>query len=73
MDYDKFYAEVAAWIKECNTYAVKYGLMSDEFWLWVTRSSGLICNKYDNNDLVKRQMLMLIDWLSYLYERGKAG
>ncbi|MGM8213549.1 hypothetical protein ACLIBH_12300 [Virgibacillus sp. W0430] len=68
MDYQKFYAEVADWINQCNQMAVSHGMQSNEFWSWVMRSTGELSNKYQNNDLVKMQMIMLVDWLKGIYE-----
>ncbi len=71
MNYKKFYQEVAIWINQSNQYAMQFGLNSNEFWTWVLDSIGDICNKYNNNELVQRQMMMLHDWLIDIYERGK--
>lgn len=71
MNYKKFYQEVAIWINQSNQYAMQFGLNSNEFWTWVLDSIGEICNKYNNNELVQRQMMMLHDWLIDIYERGK--
>lgn len=71
MDYQKFYAEVANWINECNQMAVQHGMQSNDFWTWVMRSVGELSDKYGNNELVKRQMIMLVDWLKDMHERSK--
>lgn len=71
MDYQKFYAEVANWINECNQMAVQHGMQSNDFWNWVMRSVGELSDKYGNNELVKRQMIMLVDWLKDMHERSK--
>lgn len=73
MDYQKFYAEVAAWIHESNTQAIKHGLNSDVFWDWVVKSSGELCNRYNNEILVVKQMNMLIDWLEGVWQSQKGG
>lgn len=73
MNYEQFYKEVAAWIQTCNGEAVKLGMDSNEFWSWVTRSIGEISEKYGNNELVKRQMIMLFEWLKDIYERSKSS
>lgn len=72
MDYQKFYAEVAEWIQQCNDMALKTGMESHDFWSWVMRSTGELSNKYGNNDLVKMQMVMLVNWLEDIYE-NKVG
>ena len=71
MDYKAFYEEVANWINQCNQKAIKLGMHSNDFWSWVMRSIGELSDKYGNNELVKMQMVMLVDWLNDIYERSK--
>ncbi len=71
MNYEQFYKEVADWINQSNQMAIQYGLQSNDFWSWVMQSTGELCNKYNNNELVKRQVIMLVDWLKDIYEKGK--
>ncbi len=73
MDYQKFYAEVAEWINQCNQMAVSQGLESNEFWTWVMQSTGELSNRYGNSDLVKMQMIMLVDWLKDIYHGRKSS
>lgn len=70
MNYKAFYAEVADWIYQSNQMAFKHGLNSDEFWSWVATSTGDLCNKYKNNPLVKKQMIMLYQWLEDFTKGG---
>lgn len=71
MDYQKFYQEVVAWINEANNKAGQLGFESPDYWTWVTRSIGELCDRYGNNPLVIKQMNMLHDWLTEIYyERG---
>lgn len=67
MDYNVFYDEVKAWISQCNQMAIQHGIHSNDFWIWITRSIGDICDKYDNNKLVVMQFAMMYDWLSDIY------
>jgi hypothetical protein len=71
MDYKAFYAQVADWIYQSNQMAIKHGLASEAFWRWVTTSASEICNSYNNNPLVLKQMTMLCDWLEEMYQNGK--
>jgi len=71
MDYKAFYAEVAEWINHVNQAAVKYGMHDEQFWAWVSHSSGAISKKYQNNRLVINQMVMLIEWLEEVYEKHR--
>jgi KaiC/GvpD/RAD55 family RecA-like ATPase len=72
MDYKAFFAEVADWINQANQTAIKCGIDSDVFWEWVVNSTREICDKYQNNKLVIKQMSMLFEWLDDVYaERGK--
>lgn len=72
MDYQKFFNEVVSWINQSNQMAMKYGLNSDAFWDWVASSTGEICNRYNNNQLVIKQMVMLYEWLEEVYAKGAA-
>ena len=69
MDYKVFYAEVADWIYQVNQMASKHGMGSEAFWQWVTSSISEICNKYNNNILVKKQMTMLYEWLEEVMKK----
>lgn len=71
MDYEKFYQEIATWINEANNKAVQFGLENTEFWTWVTQSEGEMCEKYNNNPLVIKQMVMLHEWLAEIYYKNK--
>ncbi len=73
MDYSKFYSEVALWIQQSNKNAIKHGFDSDVFWDWVVKSSGEMCKRYDNNELVILQMTMLIEWLEKVFNSTKGG
>ena len=72
MDYKQFFAEVADWILAVNQKAAEFGMQSDAFWEWVMRTSGEIGNRYKNNELVVRQMLMLLEWLEDVYNKTNA-
>lgn len=71
MDYKVFYTEVADWIYQANQNAMKHGIESEAFWGWVTGSAAEMCNKYENNPLVMKQMMMLAEWLEEAYENTK--
>ncbi|TFJ92151.1 hypothetical protein [Lentibacillus salicampi] len=71
MDYEKFFADVITWINQTNQLAVKYGMESSDFWTWVTHSTGELANKYDNNPLAIKQMVMLHEWLDEIYFSSK--
>lgn len=70
MDYKAFYAEIADWINQCNQTAMQHGMNSKEFWDWVMNSSRAICEKYNNDTLVTKQMVMLYAWLEEVYEKS---
>lgn len=63
MEYTAFFADVAKWIYQANDVAVKHGMGSSEFWMWVADSTGALSKKYQENSLVVKQMLMLVDWI----------
>lgn len=71
MNINVFFDEIKAWIHKCNTLAVEKGMDSDDFWNWVTLSIAEISERYNNNDLVKKQMIMLYEWLYDTYIRMK--
>lgn len=71
MNYNQFYQEVAQWINQANELAGKHGLGSSDFWIWVTRSTGELCDEYNNNDLAIKQMVMLHEWLDEMYFNSK--
>ncbi|MEK4283235.1 MULTISPECIES: hypothetical protein [unclassified Ureibacillus] len=75
MDYKKFYAEIADWILHVNYMAMQHGMESYLFWNWVSHSIGELANKYQNNQLVIRQLAMLYMWLEdvYLEQQSKEG
>lgn len=73
MDYKAFYAEIASWIMQCNHMAASHGFDSNEFWKWVMESAVSICTKYENNDLVTKQMVMLYLWLEDMYAKTVIG
>lgn len=69
IDIQAFYNEVVAWINQVNLLAGRYGIQSNEFWTWVARSIGDICEKYNNNPLVVKQMTMMYEWLDEIYTK----
>jgi len=71
MDYQAFFSDVVNWIGQTNQAAAKYGMEHEQFWLWVVESSGALTKKYQDNKLVIRQMIMLIEWLEEIYESRK--
>ncbi|MHA6258339.1 hypothetical protein ACXYMX_00370 [Sporosarcina sp. CAU 1771] len=73
MDYKAFYLEIADWINQVNQNAIQFGMDSDPFWKWVVKSTAEICEKYQNNKLVVKQMTMLYSWLEEVYEEGRSS
>ncbi|MDU5143535.1 MAG: hypothetical protein E6230_15255 [Paenibacillus dendritiformis] len=71
MDYKAFYADVVSWIDQVNQAAARYGMTNAQFWAWVADSSAALCDKYQENPLVIKQMTMLIEWLEEVYEKQK--
>lgn len=67
MDYKAFFDDVLNWIYQANNMATQYGMQSSDFWIWVTRSEGQMCEKYNNNPLVIKQMVMMHKWLEDIY------
>jgi hypothetical protein len=63
MDYKAFFADILEWIGQANQAAATNGLGTEAFWLWVADSCGEITVKYQDNRLVIKQMMMLVEWL----------
>ena len=63
MDYKQFFDDVYHWIGEANQMAVKSGMESQAFWLWVSESSSQLCQKYGEHPLAVKQMVMMFEWL----------
>lgn len=70
MNYETFYKEIVNWINSCNTKAAELGFHSEAYWNWIGLSIADISERYNNNDLVKKQMVMLYEWLYEMYERS---
>ncbi|NTX59016.1 hypothetical protein [Myxococcus sp. CA039A] len=73
MDYKAFYADVVDWINQANQAAASYGMENQQFWAWVADSCGALAKKYQENRLVIKQMIMLVEWLEEVYESRKKG
>lgn len=73
MDYQAFYNDIVVWIGQANHAAARYGMHSESFWSWVADSCGAMCRKYQDNRLVIKQMVMLVEWLEEVLERSKAS
>lgn len=67
MDYQAFYQDVAEWIILNQKKANLLGFDSEDYFEWVYQSAGEIGNKYNNTELVKKQMLMLLEWIEKKY------
>ena len=71
MDYRSFFADVTEWMTESNNQIQQHSIDSQAYWDWVVHSTGELCNKYHNHELVKKQMSMLIDWLDSVWKKSK--
>lgn len=72
MDYKAFFADVLDWIGQVNQAAVRFGMDKPDFWQWVADSCGAICQKYKDNRLVIKQMMMLVEWIEEGYYSRKS-
>jgi hypothetical protein len=74
VDYKAFYEDVLLWIQQANQAALRHRIGSEAFWEWVTQSASELGKKYQDNRLVIKQMVMLIEWLEEVSEaRTKGG
>lgn len=71
MDYRSFFADVTEWMTESNNQIKQHSINSQEYWDWVVHSTGQLCNKYNNHELVIRQMSMLIGWLDDAFKKSE--
>ncbi|SFE11145.1 hypothetical protein SAMN04487969_101111 [Paenibacillus algorifonticola] len=71
LDYKAFYDDIVAWIADVNMAVMRAGPDSSEFWIWIADSSGFICRKYNDNRLVVKQMVMLVEWMEEVFEQRK--
>lgn len=71
MDYQTFYNDVVSWINQVNQVAAQHGMESEQFWDWVAESTDALSKKYQDNQLVIKQMVMLIRWLEEVYENHR--
>ena len=73
MDYRAFYDDVIGWIASANLTASKLGMNNPDFWAWVADSASKLCQKYNENRLVIKQMMMLVEWMEEVYESRGTG
>lgn len=67
--FEQVFADIARWINEANARAGSMGMQSDAYWQWVMVSSGDLCNKYQNHDLLMMVMLDLVKWLEDYHKK----
>lgn len=63
MNYEQMFADINHWIQQNNEVAKRYGFDTDEYWHWVVKSSGELCDYYQNTPLVINLMLGLWNYL----------
>ncbi|QYR20822.1 hypothetical protein KZ483_24195 [Paenibacillus sp. sptzw28] len=71
MDYRALFIDVEKWIQEANEAAKEHGMDHQDFWKWVADSSSALCKKYQDNRLVIKQMMMLVEWLEEVFQSRK--
>lgn len=71
MDYRAFYGDIVEWIYQNQSQTELLGFGSHEYISWVFKSAGQLADKYENNELVTKQLCMLLDWIeTKLKEQG---
>ena len=60
-DYRKFMNEVVDWIEAQEKAAQRFGFGSEQYFDWVFKSSGQLCDKYENHPFALRQMRMVYE------------
>ncbi|PWV97455.1 hypothetical protein DFQ01_12199 [Paenibacillus cellulosilyticus] len=71
MDYNAFFKDVIDWIGQVNKMAMQHGMGNPSFWAWVTESTSALSQKYQDHRIAVKQMVMLIEWLEEVYEKGR--
>ena len=71
MDYRSFFQDVTTWMDQSNQMVQQYSIFSDAYWDWALKSSGELCNKYNNHELVKQQMSMLLGYLDQQIKKAR--
>lgn len=61
IDYHAFLNEVADWILKQEEAAQRYGFASEKYFDWVFKTSGQLCDKYENHPFALRQMRMVYE------------
>lgn len=59
LDYRAFYNDVVDWIYQAQEVERLKGFGTDEYIEWVVQSVVQICEKYNNDKFVQKQMMML--------------
>lgn len=73
MDYRAFFWDMYMWTQQVNQTATRHGMESEAFWAWVAESAAALSKKYQDNRLVIKQMVMMIEWLEEVYESRRGG
>ncbi|MDU3178774.1 hypothetical protein [Streptococcus vestibularis] len=64
MNYIEFFEkEVPDWMRESNRMMQLVGFNTPAYWNWVVVSIGKVCEKYNNDTLVKNQFHIIWDFL----------
>lgn len=72
MNYHAFFQDVISWMDNVNEVVKQHSIFTNEYWDYVIKTSGELCNKYGNHPLVVAQMGMLITYLDNVYkQQGK--
>ena len=61
IDYHAFLNEVADWILKQEEAAQRFGFCSEQYFDWVFKTSGQLCDKYENHSFALRQMRMVYE------------
>lgn len=64
MNYIEFFeVEVPNWMRESNQVMQQVGFNTPAYWNWVIASINQICDKYNQDQLVKNQFHIIWDFL----------
>lgn len=69
MNYDELFSDIKEWLKQNNLTAQKYGFNTNDYWRWVVKTSGELCNYYENKPVVINLMIGLWNYLIEVSEK----
>ncbi|GAF41143.1 hypothetical protein FC83_GL000929 [Agrilactobacillus composti DSM 18527 = JCM 14202] len=71
MNYAAFFNDLNQWIQENNKQAQLVGFDTMPYWNWVTHTTGELSKKYDDNWLVIKMLVGVLEYLDEVAGKQK--